>query len=181
MSTAKKAAVKKVVRKAAARNSAAAAARVIDEDGAAVADDVDAQIAAAPAEGTGEADNSGDLQTITLALSYRGKRTGKTRLVRVHRPTDTQIVWFEAAAHRFDLVMEAWREGAELSAAERGEAYNDALNAMNVFVATRHDRAWIDQAMAAGVLELDALIEGINAAKDALGLGEAAGADVVVA
>lgn len=186
MSNAKKTTAKKVVKKASARKAAAPRPRtVIDQDGAALEDvaEVDARVAevdAAVDEGTDEA-----LQhTVDIALSRGGERTGATHPLRVKRPTDTQLVWFEAAAHRFDLAMEAWKEGMTLEAAERGEVYNDALNAMNVFVATRHDRAWVSQAMASGILELDAVIEGIHAAKDVLGLGDAntaAGADVVVA
>lgn len=157
---------------------------VIDEDGTPVA-------SAPKAEETPEAPPQAEetpeptLATIDLALSHRGKRTGQSHPVRVIRPTETQLVWFEAAAHRFDLAMEAWKEGADMGAGERGEVYNDALNAMNVFVATRHDRAWVSNAMASGILELDAVIEGIHQAKDVLDLapanGSAAGADIVVA
>lgn len=178
MSNAKKATAKKVVKKATARTTTAAPRqrppRVVDEDGADVPLDVP-EPEDAPAEA--------EVHTIDLALSSNGTRTGEVHPLRVRRPTDTQIVWFEAAAHRFDLAMEAWKEGVELAAGERGEVYSDALNAMNVFVATRYDRAWVSQAMASGVLELDAVIEGINLAKDALGLAEGSegGADIVVA
>jgi hypothetical protein len=190
VSTPKKATVKRTVKKATARKTTPPArARmsgpaVIDQAGAPV-DEVIADDTVDEAEGAAEVDDAAPaaLATIDLALSHRGKRTGKTHPVRVQRPTETQLVWFEAAAHRFDLAMEAWKEGAALGAGERGEVYNDALNAMNVFVATRLDRAWVSQAMASGILELDAVIEGIHQAKDVLDLaptGASAGADIVV-
>lgn len=185
MSNAKKTTAKKVVKKASARKAAAPRPRaVIDEDGAPVDDaaEVDTALEAADVPVDEDTDGAEQQHTVDLALSRNGERTGAVHPLRVRRPTDTQLVWFEAAAHRFDLAMEAWKEGVTLAAAERGEVYNDALNAMNVFVATRHDRAWVSQAMASGILELDAVIEGIHAAKDVLGLGETtAGADVVVA
>lgn len=188
MSNAKKTTAKKVVKKASARKAAAAPRprTVIDEDGAPVDDvaEVDAALEAADVPVDEDTDGAEQQHTVDIALSRGGERTGATHPLRVRKPTDTQLVWFEAAAHRFDLAMEAWREGMTLEAGERGEVYNDALNAMNVFVATRHDRAWVSQAMASGIVELDAIIEGINAAKDVLGLGDAntaAGADVVVA
>lgn len=191
MSTAKKPAAKKVVKKATARKAPAARARmsgpkIIDQAGAPVDEDVVEDVVdepeAAPVD-EGAEETPAALATIDLALSQRGKRTGATHPVRVQRPTETQLVWFEAAAHRFDLAMEAWKEGASLGAGERGEVYNDALNAMNVFVATRLDRAWVSNAMASGILELDAVIEGIHQAKDVLDLapqGASAGADIVV-
>jgi hypothetical protein len=179
--TAKKTAAKKTVKKAArprALTEAEAVAvaseevkRIITEDGATIGEDT-----------ATDEDTAAALPTVNLALSHRGTRTGATHPVRVHRPTETQLVWFEAAAHRFDLAMEAWKEGAALGAGERGEVYNDALNAMNVFVATRFDRMWVSQAMASGLLELDAVIEGIHQAKDVLDLapGAGTGADIVV-
>lgn len=190
--TAKKTTVKKTVKKATARKTTPPARarmsgpKIIDQAGAPVDEDVaDAPVDEAPeAAPEVEAEQApAALATIDLALSHRGKRTGATQPVRVQRPTETQLVWFEAAAHRFDLAMEAWKEGAALDNVERGEVYNDALNAMNVFVATRHDRAWISKAMAEGILELDAVIDGIHQAKDVLDLsptGASAGADIVV-
>lgn len=194
--TAKKTTAKRTVKKATARKTTPPPARarmsgakIIDQAGApvdeVVAEDTVDEAAVMPSEDAPEADEAAPtaLATIDLALSHRGNRTGKTHPVRVQRPTETQLVWFEAAAHRFDLAMEAWKEGAALGAGERGEVYNDALNAMNVFVATRLDRAWVSQAMASGILELDAVIEGIHQAKDVLDLnptGASTGADIVV-
>jgi hypothetical protein len=188
VSTPKKATpVKRTVKKATARKTTPPARarmsgpKVIDQGGAPVDEVVADDTVAEDAPEVDQAPPA--LATIDLALSHRGKRTGATHPVRVQRPTETQLVWFEAAAHRFDLAMEAWKEGAALGAGERGEVYNDALNAMNVFVATRLDRAWVSQAMSSGILELDAVIDGIHQAKDVLDLaptGASAGADIVV-
>lgn len=121
---------------------------------------------------------------VDLALSDEGERTGEVKRVQVRMPSETQMMWFEATFHRFNLALDAQKAGGQFSEAERGEIYNDVLDAVNVFVASLHDRQWINKAMARGMLEFDAIIEGIAAAADVLGLptGEAIGrgADVVV-
>lgn len=123
---------------------------------------------------------------VDLALSNDGQRTGGTKRVQVRMPSDTQMMWFEATFYRFNLAMDAWKAGGSFGEAERGELYNDILDAVNVFVAAVHDREWISRAMARGLLEFDAIIEGIEAATRVLDLntgqssGAAGGADVVV-
>lgn len=120
---------------------------------------------------------------IDLALSDEQVRTGEHKRVQIRMPSETQQMWLEAAFHRFNLAMNAQGAGAQFSETERGEMYNDLLEAVNIFVAQLHDRQWISKAMARGMLEFDAIMEGIVAAADKLGLsmGEAAGAaDVVV-
>lgn len=121
---------------------------------------------------------------IDLALSEEGERTGEYKRVQVRMPSETQMMWFEATFHRFNLALGAMKAGGQFSESERGEIYNDVLDAVNVFVANLHDRQWIGKAMARGMLEFDAIIEGISAAATALDmpLGDAIGqgADVVV-
>lgn len=124
--------------------------------------------------------------TVDVPLSKRGERTGETRSVRVQRPTSTQVVWFEAAARRFNLAIEAWGEGIEFTQNERGDVFGEVISAFGVFLATQYDRAWVSTAMAEGILELDGLIEAIEQAKVKLGLDPANGsnarpeADIVV-
>lgn len=148
-----------------------AAAKIIDQDGA----------AAGPKANTEDA-----IEIVQVPLYRRGKRTGKTRPLRVQRPTSTQVVWFEAAAHRFNLAIEAWGEGVEFTQDERGDVFGEVISAFGVFLATRHDRAWVSSAMSEGILELDGLIEAIEQAKDVLGLAPEQGsnaraeADVVI-
>lgn len=148
-----------------------AVAKIIDQEGAA---------AAAPAE----ADDP--ITTVEVPLSRRGKRTGETRKVRVQRPTSTQVVWFEAAARRFNLAIDAWGEGIEFTQNERGDVFGEVISAFGVFLATPYDRAWVSTAMAEGTLELDGLIEAIEQAKVALDLAPEQGsnkrpeADVVI-
>lgn len=134
--------------------------------------------------GGGEAGEASEPKFVDLALSSDGQRTGHTKRVQVRMPSDTQMMWFEATFHRFTLAMDAWNAGGTFAEAERGELYNDVLDAVNVFVANLHDRQWISRAMARRTLEFDAIIEGIDAAARALDLplGESVtgGADVVV-
>lgn len=145
--------------------------KVIDQDGAE---------APAPAE----ADDP--ILTVEVPLSRRGERTGQTRKVRVQRPTPTQVVWFEAAARRFNLAIDAWGEGIEFTQNERGDVFGEVISAFGVFLATPYDRAWVSSAMAEGSLELDGLIEAIEQAKVVLGLDPEQGsnsrpeADVVI-
>lgn len=148
------------------------AAKIIDEDGT-----------AAPAK---DAPDAEPIITVDVPLSKRGERTGKTRKVRVQRPTSTQVVWFEAAARRFNLAIDAWGEGIEFTQNERGDVFGEVISAFGVFLATQYDRAWVSTAMAEGTLELDGLIEAIEQAKVALGLDPEQGsnarreADVVI-
>lgn len=146
-----------------------AVAKIIDQDGAAApAKDVEAFV------------------TVNVPLSKRGERTGETRAVRVQRPTSTQVVWFEAAARRFNLAIDAWAEGIEFTQDERGDVFGEVISAFGVFLATAYDRAWVSTAMAEGTLELDGLIEAIEQAKVALGLDPEQGsnarreADIVI-
>jgi hypothetical protein len=124
--------------------------------------------------------------TVEVPLSRRGERTGQTKTLRVQRPTTTQVVWFEAAARRFNLAIDAWAEGIEFTDAERGDVFGEAIAAFGVFLATQYDRAWVSTAMAEGTLELDGLVEAIEQAKVALGLDPEQGsnarreADVVI-
>lgn len=126
------------------------------------------------------------ITTVEVPLSRRGKRTGETRTVRVQRPTSTQVVWFEAAARRFNLAIDAWGEGIEFTQNERGDVFGEVISAFGVFLATPYDRAWVSTAMAEGTLELDGLIEAIEQAKVALDLAPEQGsnarreADVVI-
>jgi hypothetical protein len=148
-----------------------AVAKIIHEDGT-----------TAPAKDT-EAE---PVITVDVPLSRRGERTGKTRTVRVQRPTTTQVVWFEAAARRFNLAIDAWGEGIEFTQDERGDVFGEVISAFGVFLATPYDRAWVSTAMAEGTLELDGLIEAIEQAKVALDLAPEQGsnkrpeADVVI-
>lgn len=136
---------------------------------------------------TAEADTA-EPWFITLALSEDGERTGRTKRLRARRPSDTQAVWFEAAFHRFNLAVAAIEglEPAEAAAtfdlAERGELFNDLIDAVNVFVATGADRQWVSRAMARGTLEFDAVIEGITEAAEHAGIALTGGpaADVTV-
>jgi hypothetical protein len=115
---------------------------------------------------------------IDLALA-----SGQTKRVQVRMPTETQQIWFEATVHRFTLAMDAWNQGAQFDEGERGELYNDILEAVNVFVANLNDRKWISTAMARGTLEFSAVLEGIDAATRVLDLQAGIGpgsADVVV-
>jgi hypothetical protein len=152
--------------------TAVAAPVVIDEDGT-----------AAPAKDV-KADHP--VVTIDVPLSKRGERTGEMRAVRIQRPTPTQVVWFEAAARRFNLAIEAWGEGIEFTQNERGDVFGEVISAFGVFLATAYDRAWVSTAMAEGTLELDGLIEAIEQAKVALDLAPEQGsntrpeADVVI-
>ncbi len=152
-------------------------ARVIDQDGAPATTKPALAAAAKPEDA---------IKVVQVPLYRRGERTGKTRPVRVQRPTSTQVVWFEAAAHRFNLAIEAWGEGVEFTQDERGDVFGEVIAAFGVFLATRHDRAWVSSAMAEGILELDGLIEAIEQAKDVLGLAPEQGsnaraeADVVI-
>lgn len=149
-----------------------AVAKIIDQDGA-----------TAPAKDL-KADDP--IVTVNVPLSKRGERTGETRVVRVQRPTPTQVVWFEAAAHRFNLAIGAWKEGIEFTQSERGDVFGEVISAFGVFLATAYDRAWVSTAMAEGTLELDGLIEAIEQAKVALDLAPEQGsnarreADVVI-
>lgn len=149
--------------------AAGTVAKIIDQEGAAapaVADD--------------------PITTVEVPLSRRGTRTGETRTVRVQRPTSTQVVWFEAAARRFNLAIDAWGEGIEFTQNERGDVFGEVISAFGVFLATPYDRAWVSTAMAEGTLELDGLIEAIEQAKVALDLAPEQGsnkrpeADVVI-
>jgi hypothetical protein len=120
---------------------------------------------------------------IDLALSRDGEPTGETKRVQVRMPTETQMLWFEATFHRFKLAMEAWQSGAQFSQDERGELYNDILDAVNVFVMQLHDRKWISTAMARGTLDFGAIMTGIDEAARVLDLdlgAPAQSADVVV-
>lgn len=181
MSTVKKTTVKKTTTAARKRTAstpvnrartAAAAPVVIDEDGT-----------QAPAK---DAKADDPIVTIDVPLSKRGERTGETRSVRIQRPTPTQVVWFEAAARRFNLAIEAWGEGIEFTQNERGDVFGEVISAFGVFIATAYDRAWVSTAMAEGTLELDGLIEAIEQAKLALDLAPEQGsntrpeADVVI-
>jgi hypothetical protein len=145
-------------------------AKVIDQDGADAA----------------KAPGAEPVITVDVPLSRRGERTGKTRTVRVQRPTTTQVVWFEAAARRFNLAIDAWGEGIEFTQDERGDVFGEVISAFGVFLATGYDRAWVSTAMAEGTLELDGLIEAIEQAKVALDLDPEQGsnkrpeADVVI-
>jgi hypothetical protein len=147
---------------------AAAVTKVIDQDGT-------------PATAATE-----PVITVEVPLSRRGERTGQTKTLRVQRPTTTQVVWFEAAARRFNLAIDAWAEGIEFTDAERGDVFGEAIAAFGVFLATQYDRAWVSTAMAEGTLELDGLVEAIEQAKVALGLDPEQGsnarreADVVI-
>jgi hypothetical protein len=147
---------------------AEAAVKVIDQDGTPSTADTDPAI------------------TIDVPLYRRGERTGQTRAVRVQRPTSTQVVWFEAAARRFNLALDAWSEGIEFTQAERGDVFGEVIAAFGVFLASDYDRAWVSDAMARGTLELDGLIEAIEQAKVALNLAPEQGstarreADVVI-
>jgi hypothetical protein len=147
-----------------------AVATIIDQDGEAAAP-------AAPDD---------PIVTVDVPLSKRGERTGETRKVRVQRPTSTQVVWFEAAARRFNLAIDAWGEGIEFTQNERGDVFGEVISAFGVFLATQYDRAWVSTAMAEGTLELDGLIEAIEQAKTVLGLepengsNRRAEADVVI-
>ena len=178
MSTPRKAVAKKAT---AARKRTTATprnrARVIDPDGAPVDEP-----ATPPASGA-------DVEpaiTVDVPLSKRGERTGEVRAVRVQRPTSTQVVWFEAAARRFNLAIEAWGEGIEFTKAERGDVFGEVISAFGVFLATQYDRAWVSTAMAEGTLELDGLIDAIEEAKVKLDLAPEHGsnarpdADIVV-
>lgn len=131
-----------------------AVATIIDQDGA----------NAAPPEA------ADPIITVDVPLSKRGERTGETRKIRVQRPTSTQVVWFEAAARRFNLAIDAWGEGIEFTQNERGDVFGEVISAFGVFLATQYDRNWVSTAMAEGTLELDGLIEAIEQAKTALGL-----------
>lgn len=131
-------------------------AKIIDQDGT-----------AAPAKG---AEATEAIVTVDVPLYKRGERTGETRAVRVQRPTSTQVVWFEAAARRFNLAIDAWAEGIEFTQNERGDVFGEVISAFGVFLATQYDRAWVSTAMAEGTLELEGLIEAIEQAKVALGL-----------
>lgn len=148
-----------------------AVATIIDQDGEAVAP---------------PAADADPIITVDVPLSKRGERTGETRKVRVQRPTSTQVVWFEAAARRFNLAIDAWGEGIEFTQNERGDVFGEVISAFGVFLATQYDRAWVSTAMAEGILELDGLIEAIEQAKTALGLEPEKGsnrraeADVVI-
>ncbi len=181
MSTVKKTTAKKTTTAARKRTAstpvnrartAVAAPVVIDEDGT-----------AAPAKDV-KADHP--VVTIDVPLSKRGERTGEMRAVRIQRPTPTQVVWFEAAARRFNLAIEAWGEGIEFTQNERGDVFGEVISAFGVFLATAYDRAWVSTAMAEGTLELDGLIEAIEQAKVALDLAPEQGsntrpeADVVI-
>lgn len=149
-----------------------AVAKIIDEDGA-----------EAPAK---DAPDTEPIVTVDVPLSKRGERTGETRKVRVQRPTSTQVVWFEAAARRFNLAIDAWGEGIEFTQSERGDVFGEVISAFGVFLATQYDRAWVSTAMAEGTLELDGLIDAIEQAKVALDLAPEQGsnkrpeADVVI-
>lgn len=178
MSTVKKTTAKKTTT-ARKRTTPAPAnrARVIDQDGAPATTKPALAAAAKPEDA---------IKVVQVPLYRRGERTGKTRPVRVQRPTSTQVVWFEAAAHRFNLAIEAWGEGIEFTQDERGDVFGEVISAFGVFLATRHDRAWVSSAMSEGILELDGLIEAIEQAKDVLGLAPEQGsnarpeADVVI-
>lgn len=136
-----------------------------------------------PAPEAGAEAEAPEPKFIDLALTRDGEPTGETKRVQVRMPTETQMLWFEATFHRFKLAMEAWQTGAQFSQAERGELYNDVLDAVNVFVQQLHDRKWISTAMARGTLEFGAIMTGIDEAARALGLdlgAPAESADVVV-
>ncbi len=136
-----------------------------------------------PAETAPETEAPTEPTFIDLALSRDGEPTGETKRVQVRMPTDTQVLWFEATFHRFQLAMEAWQGGAQFSQTERGELYNDVLDALSVFVEHLHDRKWISTAMARGTLEFGAIMTGIDEAARALGLDLGAAAqkaDVVI-
>lgn len=136
-----------------------------------------------PATEAGAEAEAPEPKFIDLALTRDGEPTGETKRVQVRMPTETQMLWFEATFHRFKLAMEAWQTGAQFSQAERGELYNDVLDAVNVFVQQLHDRKWISTAMARGTLEFGAIMTGIDEAARSLGLdlgAPAESADVVV-
>jgi hypothetical protein len=136
-----------------------------------------------PAAEAGTEAEAAEPKFIDLALTRDGEPTGETKRVQVRMPTETQMLWFEATFHRFKLAMEAWQSGAQFSQDERGELYNDILEAVNVFVLQLHDRKWMSQAMARGVLEFGAIMTGIDDAARVLDLNlgaSAESADVVV-
>lgn len=165
---AKKTVAKRAAKKATPRNPKDTP-KVIDADG--VED---------TSEAAGDAVIAGH---VPMPLYRGGEPTGRHRNVPVRRPTETQMVVFEATAHRFNLAMEAWQDGTTFDADGRGELFNDLLQAMNIFVATRYDRKWVASAMAEGIVELAGVMEFIENAKTTLGLdvdGEAAAADVTV-
>lgn len=151
--TVKKTTAKRTAKKATPRNPKT---KVIDEGGV---------------EDTSEAAGDGDIAAhVPMPLYRGGEPTGKHRKVPVRRPTETQMVVFEATAHRFNLAMEAWNDGAVFEADDRGELFNDLLSALNIFVATRYDRKWVASAMADGIVELAGVMEFIHHAKTALDL-----------
>lgn len=118
---------------------------------------------------------------VALKLSRHGKPNGKTRTVRMRRPDDTQIIWFQAAGHRFDLAVDAWKDGVDFGIEERREVVNDMLLALQMFMTLPSDRLWLSQAMALGEIEMRAIYDGILEAQQLFGLDpDTPAADVVI-